>query len=361
MATLTLTISKLRFPSNANISNPITVKLEYREYYSDTFILIDTGVNVDVDGTILDSPLPTITIDTDFKYVIRATNEFCDFQYEQSVIINPYCPVGYEMSDDGTYCFFIEEASPTPPSNPQNTVSKTLAAYNSYGTLIYDPGFNVNGTGSFTQISYSNTWWVNGVGYPSLGGNTTDGAMNRSGLWTVAELDGQIVGYTVCVTIPTAATYYIGISADNKGTIRVDGTTVLDMNPAAMMAFLIANGYPGILDEGITSRFWHIYPVSLNSGVRVLEIVGQNAITGIIPNPASVGIEVYNLTSAQIQAATSYVDMGSGLIFSSKDYIGQPVQVGSDGFGYTCPDGFSLSVCDSPLLCRRVLITPVLY
>jgi hypothetical protein len=358
MPTFTLTISKLRFPSNGNISSPITVKLEYKEYYSDLFTLIDSGVNVDVDGTILESPLPAITVDPEFKYVIRCTNELCDFQYEQTIIINPYCPIGYEFSDDETYCFLEEITEATPPTSSENTVAKSFVGYSSWGTLIYDLGFNLDGTGSFTQISFANSFWVNGVGYPNITGTTVDGPLNRSGLWSTTELASQTIGFATCLNILTAGTYYVGVGADNYATIKLNGVTVLNMDPTAMTTFLAANGYPLATSHPgeVAHRFWHLYPVELLTGIQVLEVIGTN--TGSV---AAMGTEIYNATSAEIQAATSYVDLGSQLIFSTKDEIGNPVQLGSDGIGFTCPVGFSLRPCFSPVDCVRILTTPVLY
>src|SRR5687767_12306997 len=99
---LTLAINKLRFPNNGSISNPITVTLEIKEFYAASYTMIGTGINVDVDGTILESPLPSVVIDPPIKYVLRATNELCGFEYTQDVILNPYCPVNYDLSEDGT-------------------------------------------------------------------------------------------------------------------------------------------------------------------------------------------------------------------------------------------------------------------
>ena len=57
-------------------------------------------------------------------------------------------------------------------------------------------------------------------------------------------------------------------------------------------------------------------------------------------------------------AATSYTDLGSKLIFSSKDYIGQPVQIGTGGVGYTCAaGGSSLVLCDGTPYCLQLLTT----
>jgi hypothetical protein len=64
------------------------------------------------------------------------------------------------------------------------------------------------------------------------------------------------------------------------------------------------------------------------------------------------GAEIYNNTAAELIAATSYADLN--LIFSTKDYVGQPVQLGTDDLGYTCPSGYSLAACVEPYVCRLI-------
>lgn len=357
---LTLTINKLHFPNNGIIDNPITVSLYYKEYYDIDFTLIGTGFNVDVDGTITDSPLPAVVIDPSLKYVLRAVNELCGFDYEQPVIINPYCPVNYELSEDGTYCQLVEETLATPPTDTEIAVAITSNGTNVFGSLIFDPGYNVDGVGTFTQISYANSWWVNGAGYPTIVGNTTDGPMNRGGIWSSSVFVGQQLGFSVCLDIPVDGTYYIGLSCDDKALIRIDGNTIVDQNRAALGAYLRANGYPSVLDSQVCIRFFCIYPVFLLAGLRVVEMIGLNAV-GTSPGNAVMACEVYDLTSSAIQAATSYGSMGAGLLFSSKDKIGQAIEVGTDGIGYTCQTGYSLVTCSSPYVCRKVLTTPILY
>lgn len=337
------------------VPGSLSTLVEYRLTGDTTWIMPTSPNNPTISNTY------TIIVDENTFYDVRLTTNGikCGAKSTTFQIFAPQgacCPSGYTLSADETYCFQTNTTAVTPPSSPENTVAKTLAVYNTFGTLIYDLGFNVNGIGSFTQISYSNGFWVNGTGYPNNVGNTSDGALNRSGLWSTTTLPtGQTVGFTVCVTLATSGVYYIGSSADNWITIKVDGNTVLDMDPSAMGTFLAANGYPAATIDS-TFRFWHIYPIVLNAGNRVLEIVGNNAVAPD-PNPAAMGVEIYNATSSEIQAASSYVDLGAKLIFSSKDYIGQPVQVGSDGFGYTCPSGYSLVLCDGPAFCTQTLIT----
>lgn len=264
------------------------------------------------------------------------------------------CPPGYTMSGDETYCYQINTTAATPPSSPENTVAKPFAGYGTWGTLIYDIGYNINGTGTFTQISFANTFWVNGSGYPNLSGTTGNGPLNRSALWSITELTPQTIGYSACITLDEPGTYYVGAAADNYSSIYLDGNLLLQMDPVAMSTFLAANGYPlaTTYPTESTFRFWHIYPVQLQAGTQVLEIIGTN--TGSI---AAMGAEIYSASAAEIISATSYVDLGSDLIFSTKDVIGDPVQSGSDGIGYSCPVGYSLVLCDGPAYCTQTLTT----
>jgi hypothetical protein len=167
-------------------------------------------------------------------------------------------------------------------------------------------------------------------------------------------MDNQTIGFSECITIAADGVFYVGVGVDDYATIKVDGNIVVQMDVLAMNAFIQAHGYPSAVATPF--RFWHIYPVTLTAGSHVLEIIGTNLVT-----VAAMGAEIYNATKAQIIAATSYVDFGPQLIFSTKDFIGSPVQSGSSGIGYSCPNGFSLKYCESPIVCVRTLTTPILY
>lgn len=265
------------------------------------------------------------------------------------------CPSGFTLSTDQSFCFQTNTTTATPPSGALNTVAQQDASYGIFGTLIFDLGFNVNGTGTFTKIPPSNAFWVNGVGYPSgSGGTSTNGPCNRTGLWASTTTSNQDVGFSVCINAPADGTYYVGCMGDNYVRIDVDGTNVLTMDVTAIENYLNSNGLPG-QDAQVSFRWWFIYPIALKQGARVLNIIGHND-SGI----AAMGCEVYNLTPTQIQAATSYGAMGSGLLFSSKDFIGQPIQIGTGGTGYTCPSGYSLTLCSGPASCTQTLTTAII-
>jgi len=247
------------------------------------------------------------------------------------------CAVDYTLAPDGSYCYKIEEVAATPPSGgtPENTVASTHLSYGNFGAYIYDPGFNADGTGTSTQIPLSNPFWVNSAG------NTTDGPLNRCGLWTTSELTDQDIGFSVCIDITETKQYYIGIAGDNRGRIVIDGIVIVDQDVSTL-----ATQYS--TDAQVTFKIWHIYPVSLSAGPHIIELIGHND-----GSDASLGAEIYNNTAVEIAAATGYAQLN--LVFSTLNYIGQPVQLSTDGLGYTCPSGYSLAACQDPYVCRRIL------
>lgn len=247
------------------------------------------------------------------------------------------CAPDYTLAPDGSYCYKIEEVAATPPSGgtPENTVAATHNSYGTFGTYIYDFGFNTDGTGISTQIPTSNSFWINGLS------DSSSGPLNRCGLWTSSELSDQDIGFSVCIEIPETKVYYIGVGGDNSCRIVIDGVVWVDQNVSALAAQYST-------DAQVAFKIWHVYPVTLSSGPHIIELIGHN-----VSGDASLGAEIYNNTVAEITAATSYGQLT--LVFSTKDYIGQPVQLSTDGLGYTCPSGYSLAACQDPIVCRRIL------
>lgn len=270
------------------------------------------------------------------------------------------CPPGYILSTDGTLCTQTNTTAATPPSAGENTVAAPLNVYSQWGTLIYNPGYNTNGTGAFTQIPFFNAFWVNGIGYPNIPGTVGAGPMNRAALWATTLTDNQTIGFTTCITVPEDKVYYVGIGGDNIPFIKLDGNIVVEMDPNAMGNYLAVHGYPQIIvlpsvASEATFYWWHIYPVFITAGAHVLEMSCNNTF-----GPAGMAAEIYNATVSEIMSAASYADLGAKLIFSTKDFIGQPVQIGTGGIGYTCPDNFSLVLCSGPAFCQQILSAPTI-
>jgi hypothetical protein len=309
-----------------------------------TNILVESGTILTPSGS-LSYTFTGLTADT--YYEIKVIPQIgTDFENDTCTITQRTlgCAEDYTLAPDGSYCYKTEETSPTAPTGgtPDTTVVKKFQSYSTVGSYIYNFGFNVNGTGTANKITLSNSFWVNGDG--SGADNPANlGPMNRCALWSTTTLSSQYIGFSVCIDLSVSNTYYIGMGGDNRCRIVIDSVVIVDQDPVAL-------GAEFSYSTSSTFKLWHIYPVTLSSGPHIIELLGYND-GGV----AAMGAEIYNNTPAEIIAATSYSDLN--LVFSTKDYIGQPVQLGSNSLGYSCPSGYSLAACSTPYVCRRVLTT----
>lgn len=340
---MNLILTKIHLPSSVTTS--IVATISYKLYYDTAYTLLASGITILSDGIIVASPPLSFVVDPTLKYMLKVENQACGSVYEQAVIINPHCPINYELSPDLSYCFKEETVAAIPPTNSQLTVAKNNIAYNTCGTYIYDPGYNSNGTGTSNRITLVNTWWVNGAG-ACVDSGTTNGMANRAALWSTTTTANQTIGFSKCLDIDVAAVYYIAVSCDNFASIYLDGNLILAQNEAALDTQYSVTGS--------CFKICHIYPLNIPVGSHVIDVRGTNVF-----GSAALAMEIYQNTAAEIIAATSY--LGLNLVFSTKDFVGMPVQSGSGGIGYQCPNGFSLAYCESPIVCKRIIVTNVLY
>lgn len=287
-----------------------------------------------------------LTFTTAGTYTVRLSTKSpsCTPFYKYVTVVlssSECCPVDYTLSPDGTYCYRQIIVAATPPSTVYTTEAHTGTVYSSCGSYIYLPGYSIDGTGTSTQISPSNTFWVNGPGDCGIH-TTTDGPLNRSGLWSTSTTDNQDVGFSICFDLTTSKQYYIGLGCDNYSIVKLDGVTLISQDETAIEAQYSTGG--------ACFKVWHIYPITMSSGPHILEVFGHN-ITSI----AGMGLEIYDNTAGEIAAATSY--SGLNLVFSTKDHIGEDISVGTDG--YTCAPGYSLT-CETTPQCVKILTTSLI-
>jgi hypothetical protein len=64
-------------------------------------------------------------------------------------------------------------------------------------------------------------------------------------------------------------------------------------------------------------------------------------------------VEVYDATYAQLAAVTNESELDNYILFSTKNRINTPFDIGSQS-GYTCPQGFLLSNCTGELTCQEL-------
>lgn len=283
------------------------------------------------------------------------------------------CPVGYTLTDDESSCFQVDQqpATYTGSSSPITAEHFSLNVYGLDGLVIYKlGGFNVNGTwplGDSTlypniytarpntdfpnanTIPYTTGLWRNGTACTLQNG--TCGRLNQTGIWKQADQTYTgVLGFSRQINIPTAGVYYVGMGADDYGTIQINGTTIVQQNIAAICGASYLNNPSN--DGGF--KWWNVYPVQLQAGPNLIQLTVTN--TG---SEGIMGVEVYDATEAELAAAADAAALAAYTIFSTKDISnGDNFDVGN----YNCNDfpGYQLVNDAGTYYCRRVLTTNVI-
>jgi len=283
-----------------------------------SYILVSNNVPVLPNGH-LPNPVLITGLDAETSYTVKATNN-CGGVGVKVIFItpNPTCPPGYTLSPDHTFCY---QQTSVPADyigggSAYVICRNQFSSYSPLGARIMKPsgydnqGVPLAGAGNTPTSVTTNAWWRN------FAPNTTDGPLNRSGIWPCAA--GNVpcnincppvntdVGFSRQFIVPTSKVYYIGIGCDNFAKVELqDGVsglhTIFTQNPLNIGNYFMETGDP----EQIVFAAWLIYPVFLNAGPNILTITAQNTSTG----PAVIGFEIYDNTEAEIVAATGYSDL----------------------------------------------------
>jgi len=162
--------------------------------------------------------------------------------------------------------------------------------------------------------------------------------MNRTAIWTASSYDYQKIGFSQCLDITAEKTYLVGFGVDNYLEIKVDGEAVMDMAP---------------VEDSVTFRYWHVYPVTIRAGFHILEVIAKN-----VRSIAAVGVEIYDCTPAQLMATKTQAQLDSYTVFSTKDLAGTYTYSGTDG--YPIVEGYSLVMCDGTPYYQKIEYSPCL-
>ena len=235
-----------------------------------------------------------------------------------------------------TQCYSLEVVSATAPLTPISFVDIGYSQYSVYGSFVYNPGYSIlgftNPGGGDYVLLPSNTLWDN----PLF--NTTDGPLNRCGVWTVnyptaAPPYDVWLGFSQCIDIEETKTYYIGIGGDNDFKLKIDGTTIVDSSLSTYWD-----------SAGKTYKRWNIYPLTLNSGNHIIELYGRNDISY-----GGFGCEIYDNTLPELNSATLYSDLN--ILFTSSGKTQATLVQSNAGVystsGYTCSSGYIYNSCDN--------------
>lgn len=237
----------------------------------------------------------------------------------------------YFTATQGTVTeYVVESVVPTNPTDAEMLVNSANAAYGDLGGKVYKLFAGEYIPDDIINLIETPVVWKN------VAGLSTDGPLNRCGVWSSLDATpGQYIGFGKSITVATPKIYYIGIGADNYMEISVNGTVIKSF-PSG----------DGIYDH---YRSWHLLPVMLRAGINLIHIRGYNDASA-----ASVGAEIYNATLAELQAMASVEALDAVTIFSTKDFIGEYVEEGNFGTGYTCPEGYTLTDTEGVKSCDLV-------
>ena len=253
-----------------------------------------------------------------------------------------FCASGYSANVDDSLCVKVTSTAATPPTGGGGTAGTAIRVHHfswgSGGTYIMQPGYSTNGNGTAAAFLTSSPFWLNGTTpYDTATRNEVDGRVNACAVW--ASVDGapvdEEVGFSRKFFVPAAKVYYIGLAADNKYSLRVNGNSIL-------------NNVQNITSPDVGSNFncWMVYPVQLIAGDNFIEMVGIN--TGDVGGLAA---EVYDNTLSQLQAATKASDLN--ILFSTSNMAGQPFNIGESA-GWSCPSGYALDTSTDPYTCKLI-------
>jgi len=242
------------------------------------------------------------------------------------------CPAGYTPTTGNNGCQSITSSSATFNGSTGSAVSigGTLDGYGQLGTSIYPdastlPNLPLTRTATTsaledqlgtiiepTQTITSNTFWQ--------GIDATTGRLNNVG---VSASTTEYLGFSHCIDVPVAKTYYIGIGASRQFRITIDGQIIID------------NDY----NSTINFRQWQIISYYLTPGKHIIEMEGKTDFRNTF------GAEIYNPTDlATLTGATNTTD--AGVIFSTANKVGSTFDLGTT-LGYSCPAGSALNTCNA--------------
>lgn len=247
------------------------------------------------------------------------TSPLVNFQTNQC-----FCPDGYSVSPDASYCYqeLSQDATYTGGSNPFLACHFNYVQYSMYGPVFYKVGgYNADGSWNtppniYTSLGPSAVPGANVINHTTgplinIAQDTVSGRLNTSGLWVCGNQNyGGTLGFSRQFNVQTSKVYYVGLGADNYASIAFNGNTIVSQDVGAMGA----QGQFGDSSGSFMFRFWHMYPVQLQSGINLIQIQGSN-VAGI----GVFGCEIYDATEDQLMACNTADDLAQYIVFSTKD------------------------------------------
>lgn len=324
---------------------------------NDNLILFTHSAN-----TTIDESMSGLKVDV--KSITKVRDEIVydtDTTTADILNIDRSCTEGYTLVNDGGV-YSCQKETTTIDEEPAvivggstNTVEHfTYFTYGQWGTAFYKYGnFNLDGTWSTSDpllkpnvytnqvytafpnanvITYNSGPWINHLN------NTTDGRLNKCGVWLSGNQGYEgTLGFSRSITVTESKNYYIGVGSDNYGYIKIDGVEILHQ-----VDDLSGWSYP--------FRVWNVYPVYLAAGTHLVSLSVYNyGVVGIL------GFEIYNATEEQLIAAVDDAAIEPYILFSTKNIAnGELFDIGN----YTCTDSTYQLINEGGVYsCQKIITT----
>jgi len=247
-------------------------------------------------------------------------------------------------------CQYINTISATTYGSFDTAYTGSISSsYGILGTLFYKSGLTGNlpytqyssGISDSTNVIVSENILVN---TGTLWGN---GRLNNAGIWATAGAanpnlpTNEWIGFSKCIELPTSGVYSIGLAADNRVKLKINGEL-----------FYFAND--GLISTNFTH--WRIFEVTLSGGTNVIEMEGYNDNSN-----ASFAAEIYQADINTLAAMTGTTQLSGVTIFTTRDFRYEtngniPIEFDlGETSGYSCPTGYFLNTCVLPYTCDQII------
>lgn len=255
------------------------------------------------------------------------------------------CPGGFRPDDFGL-CEDVTSQAPI-DNGDQLTVATVTSNvnYSIYGAYFFQSISNRPWPISQTQVGVTDSVITQDFFTQDLDieqvipGLPWKNRLSTVGVWTTIAPNplSEWIGFSFCVEVDEARTFFIGFGSTTH--IRI---TINDQ-----VAY--------IAQHSTTPKYkrWQVIPVDLPLGVNNILVEGFNP-----GGTAVMGMEVYDATLVQLQAATPTTILDY-IIASTQDRAGETFDSGEDT-GYSCNVGFHLEKCSGILRCVQREITELL-
>lgn len=146
--------------------------------------------------------------------------------------------------------------------------------------------------------------------------------LNKVGIWTDDTSADKVV-FALCFNVERAGTYSIGFAADNAGFLKIDGETT---------HIIENNGGTPTMQQRAFKR-WFVLEKQLTAGQHLIQMEAED-----LGSAQTVGFEIYNATTAQLQQLSTPAEIDAMVIAHSAQIDNTNLVFGVAG-GLECPTG----------------------